>query len=99
MFKDKPIQNGGYHFTSVGNLEAIRNKIDSWGHQEFDNRFTLSQLEKNVQTGQDIFNRETGTILNRIDINNSDLFDPEIRKLLISFPQFISSLPIKHIKF
>ena len=31
------VEDGGYHFTSVGSIDDIRKKIESWGHQEFNN--------------------------------------------------------------
>ena len=98
-FKDKPITNGGYHFTSVGNIDMIRTKIHSWAHQEYNNSFTLSELEKNIRTGQDIFNRETGTTLKQVEIMTSDLFDQNIRQIISNYPTMISSKKIETIKF
>lgn len=51
------IKNGGWHFTSMGNIEAIKNKIRSWGHREFNDSATLSSVEYNVKHGYDIFRR------------------------------------------
>jgi hypothetical protein len=51
------MKNGGWHFTSMGNIEAIKNKIRSWGHREFNTEATLSSVEYNVKHGYDIFRR------------------------------------------
>ena len=51
------IDNGGWHFTSIGSIETIKNKIQSWGHKEFNTKNTLSHVQYNVQHGYDIFRR------------------------------------------
>jgi beta-1,4-mannosyl-glycoprotein beta-1,4-N-acetylglucosaminyltransferase len=51
------INDGGWHFTSIGNVEAIKNKIKSWGHREFNTAATLNSIEYNVRYGYDIFRR------------------------------------------
>ena len=51
------VNNGGWHFTSIGGIAAIKKKIQSWGHREFNTRATLSSVEYNVRHGYDIFRR------------------------------------------
>jgi beta-1,4-mannosyl-glycoprotein beta-1,4-N-acetylglucosaminyltransferase len=51
------ISNGGWHFTSLGTVEKIKQKIKSWGHKEFNTLFTLRAVEYNVKYGYDIFRR------------------------------------------
>lgn len=51
------IEHGGWHFTSMGNVEAIKKKIMSWGHREYNNNYTLSSVDYNVKHGYDIFRR------------------------------------------
>lgn len=99
MFQRPPINEGGYHFTSVGDLEAIKSKIKSWAHQEYNNNFTMSQLAKNIKSGQDIFNRESGTKLTRVDVETSPLYDEKIRKLILLYPSLISDLPIESVPY
>lgn len=53
----KIVDNGGWHFTSIGSVEAIKKKIKSWGHKEFNTNATLNSVEYNVQHGYDIFRR------------------------------------------
>jgi beta-1,4-mannosyl-glycoprotein beta-1,4-N-acetylglucosaminyltransferase len=53
----KIVDNGGWHFTSIGSVEAIKKKIQSWGHKEFNTSATLNSVEYNVRHGYDIFRR------------------------------------------
>ena len=91
MFSQAPLRDGGWHFTSVGDIEAIRKKIQSWAHQEYNTGFTMSMLEKNIRSGQDIFNRETGTTLTQVEIATSDLFHDEMRTIVMGYPKLIST--------
>lgn len=51
------VQDGGWHFTSLGGTEMIIKKIESWGHQEFNNSKIKDRVAKNVAAGKDIFQR------------------------------------------
>ena len=51
------VKNAGWHFTSIGNVESINNKIKSWGHREFNNALVLDNLKYHVAHGYDIFRR------------------------------------------
>lgn len=51
------VDNGGWHFTSIGSVEAIKKKIQSWGHKELNTNATLNSVEYNVRHGYDIFRR------------------------------------------
>ena len=53
----KLFENGGWHFTSLGDTKAIENKIKSWSHKEFNNPIILSGLKYNILHGYDIFRR------------------------------------------
>jgi hypothetical protein len=77
----------------------IRNKIASWAHQEFNNSFTLSELEKNIRYGKDIFNRKTETTLTQVDISTSELYDTTMGRILQNYPEMISSDPIDNIPY
>ena len=93
-----PIENGGYHFTSCGGIDMIREKIKSWGHQEFNNDVVINNIEKNVRSGQDIFQRETGTNLKRIDIYDIHYFDTTMSDVLAPYLHLISVEQIDIIK-
>ena len=51
------VNKGGWHFTSIGGVAAIKKKIQSWGHREMNTHATLSSVEYNVRHGYDIFRR------------------------------------------
>jgi beta-1,4-mannosyl-glycoprotein beta-1,4-N-acetylglucosaminyltransferase len=90
----KIINNGGWHFTSMGNIDAIKNKIRSWSHREFNTAATLNSVEYNVKYGYDIFRRPgfgrleyipiTSRMLPSYLVNNPEKFErligPEIQK-------------------
>lgn len=84
------LKDGGYHFTSCGGIEMIKAKIESWGHQEFNNSLILKNLEENIKTGQDIFMRESGTNLKRIDLNDTSLFDSRLSQIMSRYPELVS---------
>lgn len=86
-----PIENGGYHFTSCGGIDMICKKIKSWGHQEFNNNAVLKNIEKNIRSGQDIFQREMGTNLTRVDIFDTLYFDAAISDVLAPYRHLISA--------
>jgi beta-1,4-mannosyl-glycoprotein beta-1,4-N-acetylglucosaminyltransferase len=89
------IPNGGYHFTSCGDISLIKEKIKSWGHQEFNNHLVYKNIEKNIMTGQDIFQREVGTNLTRVDISDKKYFDESMSSLVLNYTHLISTREIK----
>ena len=89
------IPNGGYHFTSCGDISLIKEKIKSWGHQEFNNHLVYKNIEKNIATGQDIFQRESGTNLIRIGVMDINYFDESMSLLLLNYKHLLSSNEIK----
>jgi beta-1,4-mannosyl-glycoprotein beta-1,4-N-acetylglucosaminyltransferase len=58
------IKNGGWHFSFMGGPEEmdtnsrVRKKIESYGHQEFNNDFYLSKIPEKISDGTDIFDRK-----------------------------------------
>lgn len=56
----KRIENGGWHFSYLGGVEAIIAKIKSFSHQEFNNETTTSAeiLRQRIANGEDIFQRD-----------------------------------------
>lgn len=92
------IKPGGYHFTSCGSMEAIVNKIHSWGHQEFNNSSVLKRLEHNINTGQDIFGREHGTILKKVLLSDDRFFDKKLYGILKKYPGMIYESEIRVVK-
>ena len=88
LIAPEPIFPGGYHFTSCGGLDAIREKIRSWAHQEFNTSAVLSRLEENIRTGQDIFGREGGTTMTKLDLTGS-LMDSRLAAIIGEYPALL----------
>ena len=82
--------NGGYHFTSVGNIEDIERKIQSWAHQEFNKQGIIDRLDYNINTGQDIFEREYGTIMKKIQLSDTGIFDEKIAVIISKYDNLIT---------
>jgi beta-1,4-mannosyl-glycoprotein beta-1,4-N-acetylglucosaminyltransferase len=57
---DKVIRNGGWHFSYLGGIEAIKYKIAAFSHQEYNNEKYVSDkiLEEKIHCGLDIYNRK-----------------------------------------
>ena len=54
IHKIKIIKNGGWHFTFLGGVEAVKRKIEAYSHQEFNKPEFIDNelLEKNIKTGK-----------------------------------------------
>jgi len=84
------LKKAGFHFTSCGGIEMVKAKIESWGHQEFNNSLVLRNLEKNIRTGQDIFMRDDGTNLKKVDLNDRSIFDERLSNIMSKYSELIS---------
>jgi beta-1,4-mannosyl-glycoprotein beta-1,4-N-acetylglucosaminyltransferase len=75
------IYNAGWHFSYLGGVEAIFNKVRAFAHQELNNESFLNskRIEECLISGQDVFGRK-GHEFVRVDMNDK------------THPQFI----IKH---
>jgi beta-1,4-mannosyl-glycoprotein beta-1,4-N-acetylglucosaminyltransferase len=51
------IEDGGWHFTSLGNTAKVIEKIESWGHQEYNTDEVKKRVEENIKNGKDAFLR------------------------------------------
>jgi hypothetical protein len=51
------IENGGWHFTNQGGADRIRTKLESYGHQEFNNETIKSDLENKIRENRDFIGR------------------------------------------
>jgi len=97
------IYNSGFHFTSVGDINSIINKIESWSHQEFNNYIIKDNLEENIRNGKDIFYRFKRNKNKLINIKKSKLIDERMTSILLNFDKFIindfKSNPFFNIKY
>jgi len=71
------IKNGGWHFTNMGGADRIRDKIESYGHQEFNNDKIKTDLESKIMNNTDFIGRDfhfwvDDTMLPTYIINNKD---------------------------
>jgi len=62
----KLVENAGWHFTFQGGEKMVREKIESYGHQEFNNDFIKNTIETKINNSLDVFGRGYS-----IKINNS----------------------------
>jgi beta-1,4-mannosyl-glycoprotein beta-1,4-N-acetylglucosaminyltransferase len=51
------IENGGWHFTNIGGAEKIKQKIESYGHQEFNTEKIKSMLDEQIKHNKDFIGR------------------------------------------
>lgn len=79
------INNGGWHFTNIGGAERIRRKLESYGHQEFNNDTIKNDLERKIAENKDFIGRgfhfwvdETG--LPEYIIRNKDKYSALFKK-------------------
>ena len=79
----------GYHFTSVGSYEEIKAKIESWGHQEFNNTLVKKNLRDNIKSGSDIFARDSNFNLKIVNLNDEGIFDKNLARILGEYPHLI----------
>lgn len=68
----------GWHFTSLGGIESLIVKVESWGHQEFNNPITKLIMPYRLKRGLDVFGRNLGI---RYLEDISPIYDP----MLINF--------------
>lgn len=51
------VNNAGWHFTFMGGEEQIRAKLNSYGHQEYNNDSVTEKISERLQAGQDLLGR------------------------------------------
>lgn len=51
------IENGGWHFTFMGGVDQIKLKIESYGHQEYNNDEIKNSVEQNLSSNKDVLGR------------------------------------------
>lgn len=81
------MENSGYHFSFLNGVEAIRTKIKSFAHTEFNRPDIVSDenIIKSLEEGKDIFNRP-GV---EYKFYSLDYYPENIRNVMLQYPQFI----------
>lgn len=62
------IKNGGWHLSFMGGESRIKDKIEAYAHQEFNNDFIKNNILNNINSNSDIFFRGSG--FQHIDIES-----------------------------
>ena len=71
---------GGWHLSYFGNKDFIQNKIQNFGHQEFNLPHILDGIEEKMKAGVDLFNRDD-IIFTRIPISENKYLPPYLAAL------------------
>jgi beta-1,4-mannosyl-glycoprotein beta-1,4-N-acetylglucosaminyltransferase len=51
------VEDGGWHFSFLGGKDKIREKLESYAHQEYNNDNIKNNIESVIESGNDLFNR------------------------------------------
>jgi beta-1,4-mannosyl-glycoprotein beta-1,4-N-acetylglucosaminyltransferase len=84
------INNGGWHLSYFGDAHFIKNKLENFAHQEYNNNeyTNVEKIEKRVTMGVDLFERSTGENLIMIPIKENPYLPPEYETYLQKFILF-----------
>ena len=63
------VENGGWHLSFMGGENRIKDKLEAYAHQEYNNNHIKENLTRNIQTNNDLFFR--GSL---VEINIEDEF-------------------------
>lgn len=82
----KLLNDSGWHLSFMGGKERIIKKLNSYGHQEYNNNSIISEINKNIINNKDILNRS----LELKNINIDEFYPSNIIKLIKEkFPYLI----------
>ncbi len=81
----KIIDNGGWHLSYFGDSKFIKNKIEQFTHQEYNNdHYTnIEKIETRVKSFSDLYDRNGNNM--KLSINNNTYLPPEYEKYLSKF--------------
>lgn len=88
------LPNAGWHLTSFGSVDDIRNKIDAWGHQELNTPINRLMLPFRLKYGFDIFSRNL-----RYQIIVGDILPKNLSDYLFRYRLIGTKKPNTLIKF
>lgn len=52
------IENAGWHFTSCGDADLIKKKIESFSHEELNREDIINNLQSNIENNNDLYYRD-----------------------------------------
>jgi beta-1,4-mannosyl-glycoprotein beta-1,4-N-acetylglucosaminyltransferase len=64
----KFLKDGGWHFTNMGGADKIRTKLESYGHQEFNNEEIKKKIEERIANNEDFIGRKFKLAINEKDL-------------------------------
>lgn len=76
------IHKAGWHFSYFGDIDFIKNKIQNFSHQEYNNEFILddNKIKKYIENYQDLYGRDIG--FSKIEIEQNNYLPKNIKLLL-----------------
>jgi beta-1,4-mannosyl-glycoprotein beta-1,4-N-acetylglucosaminyltransferase len=66
--KHEFLDNGGWHFTYQGGLEKIKTKLENFGHQEYNNDYVKSMIQRRLDSGVDVLGRPFPCVVDEINL-------------------------------
>uniref|UniRef100_A0A6C0HAT1 Uncharacterized protein n=1 Tax=viral metagenome TaxID=1070528 RepID=A0A6C0HAT1_9ZZZZ len=84
------INKGGWHLSYFGDAHFIKNKLENFAHQEFNNNeyANVEKIEKRVTSGIDLFERLIHENLVKISVKENPYLPPECETYLQKFILF-----------
>jgi beta-1,4-mannosyl-glycoprotein beta-1,4-N-acetylglucosaminyltransferase len=88
-YPDIVVPNGGWHWTYIGDADFIRNKIEAFAHNEFDNDNVKNGIEQRIENNTDTLGRALELRLVPID---TDFYPRYIRDNKEKYSKYIKEL-------
>ncbi len=84
------IKNGGWHLSYFGDVHFIKNKLENFAHQEYNNNeyTNIEKIDKRVTSGIDLFERSYNEHIIKIPIKENPYLPPEYETYLQKFILF-----------
>lgn len=83
------IDNGGWHFSFLGGVDKIIEKIEAYSHQEYNNEYIKNNIFNNVINNKDIFFRANNN-LKLVEIDES--YPKYIRENIERYSYFVKDV-------
>jgi beta-1,4-mannosyl-glycoprotein beta-1,4-N-acetylglucosaminyltransferase len=86
QLKCEKIERGGWHMSYFGDAKFIKNKLENFSHQEYNNDtfINLEEIQKRIETGTDLYMRPWESF-QCIPISENDYLPPDYQLFLASF--------------
>jgi beta-1,4-mannosyl-glycoprotein beta-1,4-N-acetylglucosaminyltransferase len=72
------LPKGGWHLSYFGSPDFIKNKLENFTHQEYNNKeiINIDHIKKQITTCDDLFNRPGQNKMHKIDIEDNNYLPP-----------------------